>query len=451
MKNYFSEDYLDALLAHAGLNPVETETLISLAQGAHTEESLFASRLYESVEEVRAGLQGLLRKGLIQQNGASRNGSYALTEWKRVSSYFSSTPGGSNILKKIRALFHHPETDMYGMNVNPALKNGVPHVRNRHDFRFLYAQHSALLPKVEIKAMSKCNLNCIYCYYQNDFDTPPNENLQLEIRKAKELGMKNATLIGGEFTIRKDNLKILDAVSDAGFEDIELFTNGLMFYNGETLKAFVDRGMTSVFLHVSAVEEKTYERLARTKGTYAVLLEALKNMERFPDISLTVFTVVNKINLKQLKDIAVFFREFNRRVKFKNFFHYFGFYCVYSTDSNAWENRKKLVPKMTEAAPYIQHALDAVKNGAPSALYGRIPFCLMKGYEAYNFDLYSTMAKFVSGPEKQKGSNRSFTESIFMKTPSCRECIHDKYCVGIMKGYAKIHGLDEFRPVKEKP
>lgn len=449
MKKYFSEDYLDALLARAGLKPVEAETLISLAQGAHTIESLFASQLYESVKEVRAGIQGLMRKGLIQRTGASREGAYAMSEWKRVENYFSFSPRKNKILKKIQELFHRPETDMYGMNVNPALDNSVPHVNDRRDFHFLYERHSSMLPKVEIKAMSKCNLNCIYCYYQNGFDTPPNENLQLEIRKARELGVKHATLIGGEFTIRKDNLKTLDAVAEAGFEDIELFTNGLMFYSMDTLKAFIDRGVSSIFLHVSAVEEKTYERIARTKGTYAVLLEALKNVQKFPDISLTVFTVVNKINLKQLDDIAVFFRDFNARVKFKDFFHYFGFYCVYSTDSNAWENRGKLVPKMTEAAPYIKHALDAVKNGAPSALYGRIPYCLMKGYEAYNFDLYSTMTKFASGTEKQNDSGRSFTESIFIKKPSCRECIHDRYCVGIMKGYAKIHGLDEFQPVKD--
>lgn len=451
MKKYFSEDYLDALLVNAGIKSVEAETLISLAHGAQTEESLFASQLYESMDEARAGIQGLMRRGLVQRTGISRKGTYALSEWKRIKSYFSSSPGKNKILKKIQELFHRPETDMYGMNVNPALRNSVPHVNDRRDFRFLYERHSSMLPKVEIKAMSKCNLNCIYCYYQNGFDTPSNENLQLEIRKAKELGVKNVTLIGGEFTIRKDNLKIIDAVAGAGFEGIELFTNGLMFYNNDTLKAFIHRGISSIFLHVSAVEEKTYERLARTKGTYAVLLEALKNIQKYPDISLTVFTVVNKINLKQLEDITVFFRDFNASVKFKNFFHYFGFYCVYSTDSNAWENRGKLVPKMTDAAPYIKHALDAVKNGAPAALYGRIPFCLMKGYEAYNFDLYSTMAKFASGPEKQSGSNRSFTESIFMKKPSCRECIHDKYCVGIMKGYAKIHGLDEFQPVKEMP
>lgn len=452
VKKYFSEEYLDALLAGEGLNPDEVETFISLAQSAHSGKSLFTSGIYESMREVRTAVQGLMRRGLIRRMKTVRGELYVLPEWSTTRHSFSSSRRKDKILKKIKGMTLHPEREMYGMSINPALGPRVPQVNSRRDFQFLHARYKSILPKIEIRAMSKCNINCIYCYYQKGFDVPPDENLRHELHKARKLGVNNVTVNGGEFTIRKDNLKVLDAMSGAGFEDIELFTNGLMFYRDDLLKAFIERGVTSVFLHVSAVEEKMYERLARTKGSHAALLEALKNLQKYPDISLTVFTVVNKINLKQLKNIAAFFQDFNSKVKFKNFFHYFGNYCVYSSTSNAWEMRKKVMPEMTETAHYVREALDAVKNGSPGALYGRIPFCLMKGYEAYNYDLYMTMSKFsLNGEDRSEQSQTAFAETVFTKKPSCRECIHDRYCPGVMKGYAKTYGLDEFQPVKAPP
>ncbi len=449
MSRNFSEPYLDALLEREGLSASEIETFIALAQCPQNAQTLFASRVYDSFEEVAASLQELLHKGFITKAPEHGGSFFTLSKWDNIRKCFSKKNGhSSNILKRLKRLPFHTEKEMYGIRFNPALTKGSFGDSKNTDFTYLHETFRRKLPKVEIKAMCKCNLNCMYCYNQKNAAFSPLNTIKHEVEKARMMGLPHAIVSGGEFTIRKDNLSVLSAVAEAGFKDIELFTNGLMFYMDDVLKVFMQKGVTSLFLHVSAVHAQLYETLVQRKDSFHVLMKALENLAKCSGVSLSVFSVVNRINLKHLKDLVIFFHEYSQKTAFREFFHYLGFYCVYAGHSNAWENRQAVVPKMSEAVPYMQNALDAAKSTIPRVLYVRVPFCLMKGYEVYNFDLYCTLSKFILS-KKTYHVDETFVDTLFTKKDRCRECIHDRYCVGVMRGYAKMYGLDEIQPVKK--
>lgn len=440
----FATGYLDVMLESAGLSPAEVEVFLSLLQGPALPGSLYANGLYQDKAQLKSGVRGLMEKRLLERFNRNK---LTLAPERELKRFFLKTEKGVEILSKIRSL--RPKCfEIYGMAPNPGIMEGHKPEAGQEAFCRSFALFQTMFPKIEIRAMSRCNINCLYCYYSEGFDQPPDEDVEGEIRKAKQLGVQNVSLNGGEFTIREGNLDIVEAISKAGFKDIELFTNGLRFYQRHLLKAFVDRGLSSIFLHVSAVDRKTYEALTRTPGSFQALLLALENLASFPDLNLTVVTVINKMNLGQLKEIADFFQEYRSRGRFKRFLHYFTNYCLYSSTSNAWKNRGKAMVRMVEAAERVKEVLKTYGGSKRGIYYGRIPLCLMKGWEAESFDLYTSMARFFLDRGKRVTDSK-ITELAFTKKPSCRECVHNAYCPGVMRGYAKTYGLEEMQPVKK--
>lgn len=441
----FAHEYLDQMMARAGLTPGEVDLIFSLAHSPRREDELFGAGLFLNEEEAKVSARGLLRKNLARwMSGSPRL--LGLSDWAYLEQFFGESEDGGRIVKGLRSLARIASTASYGMNLNPGLGIASGHVEHLGTFSSLLNTFEASLPQVEIRAPSRCNINCLYCYYQKDFGRSRGENVESQVARAKALGVRKVTVNGGEFTIREDNLQTLEKIAQAGFKEIEVFTNGLMFYQERVLTDFLRRGTTGLFLHVSAVDERGYEMLSRRRGSYQALTRALRNIARHPDISLTVFTVLNRFNLKHLRSIVEYFQEFNAKYRFRRFFHYLGNYCAYSANSNAWEKRKSLMPRMEEAAVAVKGVLDST-SGPPNVLYGRIPFCQMQGLESRNYDLYQIMAGFYQSGVGQVEEN-SFLETVFTKKESCRECVHDAYCPGIMRGYARAYGTEEFRPVK---
>lgn len=93
---------------------------------------------------------------------------------------------------------------------------------------------------------NRCNLNCLYCHHDGMLPSK-DEMTPLEIEKitkiAKDLGVRRVRLSGGEPLIRKDIVDIVDKISQIGFKDISITTNGtyLSKYSADLKNAGLDR------------------------------------------------------------------------------------------------------------------------------------------------------------------------------------------------------------------
>ena len=76
-----------------------------------------------------------------------------------------------------------------------------------------------------------CNLSCRICdiwktsISEQDIDIVYTNKMLLE---AKELGIKEVTLSGGEPLLRKDIFQILDFTKDIKIKDLGILTNGIL-------------------------------------------------------------------------------------------------------------------------------------------------------------------------------------------------------------------------------
>lgn len=161
----------------------------------------------------------------------------------------------------------------------------------------------------------KCNLNCGHCIngklLGNLEDEADTENIKEIIKKLSEAGVDRVHLLGGEPTARVDFLEILDCLEENnivfGFN-----TNGLKLSNADMRKAIMNNSYLRNI--VISLEGPTRELndLIRGKRVFDITkknLEELVLLKRElgrEDVTLTVNTVVSKINISYIPDMINF-------------------------------------------------------------------------------------------------------------------------------------------------
>lgn len=129
----------------------------------------------------------------------------------------------------------------------------------------LCPEHRQRSCTVIIEVTQRCDLSCTVCYAGTPSKTPdPSapEIFQLFRRAAIAGPGSNIQLSGGEPTMRDDLPDLVDMGREAGFDFIQINTNGLRLGRDPSfVKALKKSGLASVFLQFDGVEDHVYRRL----------------------------------------------------------------------------------------------------------------------------------------------------------------------------------------------
>ena len=127
---------------------------------------------------------------------------------------------------------------------------------------------------------NRCNLNCLYCHHDGMLPSK-DEMTPLEIEKitkiAKDLGVRRVRLSGGEPLIRKDIVDIVDKISQIGFKDISITTNGT--YLSKYSKDLKDAGLDRVNVSLDTLNKDRYKFLTKKDYLDSVKDGILKAVE----------------------------------------------------------------------------------------------------------------------------------------------------------------------------
>ena len=133
---------------------------------------------------------------------------------------------------------------------------------------------------LRISLTDRCNLRCIYCMPEHGVKSIPHESiLTLEevhkaIECASQLGIKHVRFTGGEPTVRKGLLGLIERTAQTpGIESVALTTNAILLPNMATdLKA---AGLSRVNISLDTLDAEQYRFITR-RGN---LNDALKGVE----------------------------------------------------------------------------------------------------------------------------------------------------------------------------
>lgn len=157
-----------------------------------------------------------------------------------------------------------------------------------------------------------CNLKCVHCYNPKNIS-----NVQIDfnsmkqiIDEAREIGCFNITFSGGECTLNKDFVKIIEYARNKKMS-VQIFTNGQTLYdNPELLDKLINLYPCRIGLSLYSLDEHTHEKITAIKGSYHKTLWVIEKL-REKNISVEIKNFLLNSNCKDCIAVKDYARKIN--------------------------------------------------------------------------------------------------------------------------------------------
>lgn len=163
---------------------------------------------------------------------------------------------------------------------------------------------------VEIEVTRRCNLRCPVCFMsadvaETDIALPALEQIFHKIREQAGTA-PGIQITGGEPTVRRDLPEIVRLGRGAGFDGIEVNTNGIVISRDfEYLLRLQEAGLTGIYLQFDGLTSPLYSQI-RGADLLATKLQAIENCRRAGLQVVLAMTVIDGTNLDQVGDVLRF-------------------------------------------------------------------------------------------------------------------------------------------------
>jgi SynChlorMet cassette radical SAM/SPASM protein ScmE len=160
---------------------------------------------------------------------------------------------------------------------------------------------------LDLSLTGKCNLHCAYCFYHDEMASRPDlpiEDWLTFFAELKQLGVRDATLSGGEVFVRPDLWTLIDALIDSRMR-YSILSNGTLITE-KTIREF-EKGrrfkrLNSIQISIDGSCADVHDK-SRGSGSFTKAVRALRLLKNagFP---VTVRVTVNRHNVDDLDNIA---------------------------------------------------------------------------------------------------------------------------------------------------
>ena len=157
-----------------------------------------------------------------------------------------------------------------------------------------------------------CNLKCIHCYNPKNIS-----NIQINFDKmkqiideAKEMGVFNITFSGGECTLDRDFIKIVEYARYKRMS-VHIFTNGQTLYdNPDLLDSLIKLYPCSIGLSLYSLDADTHEKITTVKGSFEKTLNTIEKL-REKNVSVEIKNFLLNTNCKDCISIKNYAKKIN--------------------------------------------------------------------------------------------------------------------------------------------
>lgn len=130
-----------------------------------------------------------------------------------------------------------------------------------------------------LEITEKCNLTCVHCYADSHPTKPllgamGRADWMRVLDEAAELGCRRVQFIGGEPTLHPDLPDLIEQARRLGFEDIEVYTNGIHF-KPRLKDVFVHERVALAF-SVYATDPEVHDLVTQRAGSFVRTIDSIK-------------------------------------------------------------------------------------------------------------------------------------------------------------------------------
>lgn len=150
-----------------------------------------------------------------------------------------------------------------------------------------------------------CNNRCKFCLDSEAQDGTYIEydKILSEYKKGIAQGAKRVILSGGEPTIHPQIINLISAAKKTGYDEIQIITNGRMFYYQDFLNQAVESGLSEATFSIHGHNSTLHDSLVGVNGAFKQSIKGIINALNSKKLIVNVDIVVNKENVNYLKNI----------------------------------------------------------------------------------------------------------------------------------------------------
>lgn len=286
----------------------------------------------------------------------------------------------------------------------------------------------------ELRLGLACNNHCTHCFIADR--TELEEKTTAEIYKIIDSVPRYWMLgiTGGEPTIRKDFLDILE-YSKRQQKLTYVQTHGRRFSDTQFALSAADN-LDGALIAIHSHRPDVHDSICGAEGAFAETYQGIKNLVKDGRVFVATQTVIVRKNYKDLMSIAEMIQDIHPGCRMSFTFPHptAGAYSVAVT------------PALQEIHPYV---LALLKKWGYLIQTHYIPRCYMYPYhqDLFNVDMYSLgTGANRPGLDILEGKWREVdygdkNDTSTVKLDSCRSCIFDNVCNGVWKEYAELYDL----------
>ncbi|MBN2340414.1 MAG: radical SAM protein [Deltaproteobacteria bacterium] len=162
---------------------------------------------------------------------------------------------------------------------------------------------------LELEITRRCNLQCVHCYAESENKTFENELTFDEITEiltsARNIGIPELSLTGGEVMMRPDFLRIIDAGFRHGF-DVRFVTNVTLLNDG-LFTELTRRPIKLITVSLDAMNSDTHEAI-RGKSSHTPAIDGILRLKA-AGFHLSIITAFSKLNISDFDDLYEFCKK----------------------------------------------------------------------------------------------------------------------------------------------
>lgn len=288
---------------------------------------------------------------------------------------------------------------------------------------------------LEISPGYACNCRCLGCYScsadgKDQMEWP---EVSQWLQKGRRMGARHLWLSGGEPTLRKDFLAMLQAARQLGYQRIKVQTNGMLFSYEHFVAKAKAAGMTEVNLLLKSLDPKVHDALNRTPGSHALLDKAVDVLAK-TDLRLEGDVLLTTRNAEELPRLVQHYAQ--RGLRHFNFW-------LFSLVDQGDRDLARLIPRLTDLAPLMLQARELAHRYGASVCSLNTPHCSVPP-EAWDLQFDAKgMGLLVVNPGGQAFALETSSIEQGRYVGACADCAARPWCHGMRDDYLRVHGESE--------
>ncbi len=282
-----------------------------------------------------------------------------------------------------------------------------------------------------------CNNKCIFCVVDSPGvgrELVSRQKIDRFLEAHRGLGYTAVNIHGGEPTVRKDFLEILEKIRECGYPRVILQTNARRLASEEFAKRVCELGVDLVVASVHGSIAEIHEKITQVPKSFDQAIQGIRNVKKF-GAKVRTNTVVSRLNYKDFPDIMKLLISLN--VDHINI-------SALHTVGAAFRNFQTVTPTYKESMPYVRAGINLVKQAGIVLTLEGFPFCTIKGLHEHLIDWENQRFKMLFRGVIIEDYETYMDQTMRIHGEVCENCSYINQCGGVYKEYIAVRGWDEF-------